>query len=200
MEKYCSICAVVITPENYRSKNTKCISCWNEYAKDLKEQHKLNNIGRVKDPTKSQECRGCKTHHPQSWFDTDISTLNWFNGSCVMHTRIVKYKINSQKSGKGYSLDTEYACTLMKLPCYMCDGWSYEDAAVSGLDRMNSAIGYTKLNVRPACTPCNVAKNDSSIHDHYKRMKQFTLKYEKEFPGAILLGLYYDDELDFSAS
>jgi len=199
-ERNCPICGDLITPDNERSKNSKCIRCWNEYSADLKETHKINNNGRVKDATKNQDCKGCNKSHPQTWFNVDDGSLNWFDRSCVIHSRIFHYKKNSQKSGKGYSLDTEYACTLMKLPCYMCDGWSYEDAAISGLDRMNSDVGYTKMNVRPACTACNIAKNVSSIHDHYKRMKHFTLNYEKEFPGAILLNLYYDDELDFSAS
>jgi hypothetical protein len=197
MDKYCSVCGVVITPENYRSKNSKCISCWNEYTKDLKEQHKLNNIGRVKDHTKSQACRECKTQHPQTWFDTDASTLNWFDRSCGMHTRIRGYKKCSAKSGKGYFLEPDYACELMQLPCYMCNGYSYEDVPVTGIDRLDSSKGYTKLNCRPACTPCNLSKNDSSIHDFYKRSKQFTVNYEKQFPGSILLNLYYDDEFDF---
>ena len=46
---------------------------------------------------------------------------------------------------------------LAPLPCFYCGG---DRSTTWGLDRIDNEQGYTLVNVRPCCRPCNVAKND----------------------------------------
>jgi hypothetical protein len=47
---------------------------------------------------------------------------------------------------------------LISKPCFYCGG-DLPDSG-SGVDRIDSKIGYAQGNVRPCCTNCNLAKND----------------------------------------
>jgi hypothetical protein len=51
---------------------------------------------------------------------------------------------------------------MLKASCYYCGAIP---PPFNGIDRIDSSIGYTKLNSVTACQTCNLAKNDLSIRE-----------------------------------
>jgi hypothetical protein len=47
---------------------------------------------------------------------------------------------------------------MVSRPCFYCKGTLPKRG--TGIDRINSEVGYVKGNCRPCCTDCNLAKND----------------------------------------
>jgi hypothetical protein len=78
-----------------------------------------------------------------------------------------------------FNLTFEEASELYKSNCYYCSrpplnkvklytGNSYN---YSGIDRINSTIGYEKDNVVPCCFDCNRGKSNMSQSDYYELIK-----------------------------
>lgn len=49
---------------------------------------------------------------------------------------------------------------LCVAPCFYCDGKLGKTEKGTGLDRLDSTVGYTSSNVVPCCTQCNRIKGD----------------------------------------
>jgi hypothetical protein len=74
---------------------------------------------------------------------------------------------------KVYEFSNEVRLALASSPCYMC---SRQPAF--GIDRYDSAVGYTEANVRPCCSSCNYMKKDWPFVDvlgHINRIFSHTL-------------------------
>ncbi len=81
------------------------------------------------------------------------------------------YKNHAKKRNKDFCLDKDFFWSLTQLPCYYCGAektntaknYYLEDSIqYNGIDRIDSALGYTIDNVVPCCIECNQAKNDLS--------------------------------------
>jgi|SRR6267154_2538943 len=77
---------------------------------------------------------------------------------------------NLRKSAKQRKLELTLTfdefCGLISQPCFYCKGLLPE--AGSGVDRINSSIGYILENCRPCCTNCNLAKSDMT-EDEFRK-------------------------------
>lgn len=89
--------------------------------------------------------------------------------------KLSNIRINAKQQNHKWAIPKEIDWVLISSPCTYC-GQIQEN--FNGLDRINSAKGYTMDNVVPCCKHCNWAKNDMTIKEfenhinkiyHYKR-------------------------------
>jgi hypothetical protein len=72
-------------------------------------------------------------------------------------------KSNAKVRGLKVSISFDEFSKLNSKPCYYCGGSVPETGG--GLDRINSALGYIRGNVRPCCKVCNLAKRTMTTKD-----------------------------------
>lgn len=82
------------------------------------------------------------------------------------------YKNSARKRGKSFELTFDEFLVITARPCYYCTDPPSNTLTVtrvhsgehsftySGIDRIDSSMGYTMDNVVPCCILCNQAKND----------------------------------------
>jgi hypothetical protein len=89
------------------------------------------------------------------------------------------YKGRAKKKGIAFDFTRDEFYELVQAKCHYC-----EDSAPGahiGLDRIDSNLGYTRENVVPCCTTCNVAKMALGY-------KEFLRMVEKIYFNLIYLG------------
>jgi hypothetical protein len=88
-------------------------------------------------------------------------------GESSFNRLLKNYKNNAKSRGLSFTLTKEEFYELTKQNCFYCDrepfqiiddGHSNGEYIYNGLDRIDSAEGYTKNNVVPCCRDCNRAK------------------------------------------
>lgn len=86
--------------------------------------------------------------------------------------RLYQYFSSRVSGGQDFTLTKEECWTLGKSVCWYCGveptnslGWQNFTLYYSGIDRIDSSLGYHTDNVRPACWDCNRAKNTLSDAD-----------------------------------
>ena len=94
--------------------------------------------------------------------------------------RLAMSKSNARHAGRVWELTDEEARALFSASCAYC---GYEGF---GIDRVDSALGYTLKNSVPCCTRCNKAKSDLSrtsflemcerIVAHQRKLKRLAQK------------------------
>jgi hypothetical protein len=95
------------------------------------------------------------------------------NDQGVINHLILQYKRHARNRGHVFELSKDSFTEMIKQPCHYCglppsnnkvtkncSGFLY-----SGIDRVNSDIGYVDGNAVPCCVTCNYAKRDLSTHD-----------------------------------
>lgn len=68
--------------------------------------------------------------------------------------------------GKGFDITVEQHTMLLLEQCSYCGGPLSKSG--SGLDRMDSSLGYLLANVAPCCGPCNVVKSNILTYEEMK--------------------------------
>jgi hypothetical protein len=82
------------------------------------------------------------------------------------------YRRRAKERGYAFTLTAEEFFSIIKLPCTYCGDslsckrsalaeWS-QDFRYTGIDRINSSLGYETGNVQPCCQWCNRAKSDKT--------------------------------------
>lgn len=114
----------------------------------------------------STESCGCKRNDPESAFNRVLSS----------------YK----KRKWPFELSDEYARKLFESDCYYCGAppmntcksisTSYK---YSGIDRVDSSIGYVESNCVPCCIICNRAKNNMKIGDFFEWVNRLVTHLNK---------------------
>jgi hypothetical protein len=116
-------------------------------------------------------CRECKRLQSKKWWVSHKEQHNEYmrkhradnpavyqlrNKTSQRRFSILKYAAKSRQFDVLITLQ-EWAEITSK-PCFYCGG-KLPDTG-SGVDRIDSGIGYTKENCRPCCTDCNIAKSN----------------------------------------
>ncbi len=116
-------------------------------------------------------------------------------------SKVLKQHYNSYKSSKngkilGFYLSESQFEELCRQNCTYCDrspqyrhvkyrssrnGPLYTGDNLSGIDRIDSKIGYTLENSAPCCGVCNNMKRDLSQVEFIEHVKSI-LEYQKRFP------------------
>lgn len=94
--------------------------------------------------------------------------------AAAINQLVLGYKRHAKDRGFDWHLTTDDVVEISSKPCVYCDtppsnikkGYDRSaDLIYSGIDRVDSKIGYTKNNCVPACKVCNFAKSNMLIEE-----------------------------------
>ena len=77
--------------------------------------------------------------------------------------KISQYKLNAKNRGHRWELSDEQALDLFSQPCYIC-GKKPPKRGYNGIDRVDNSVGYTYINSKPCCGPCNKKKSTCTVN------------------------------------
>lgn len=131
-------------------------------------------------------------------------------GNTSFNCLLYNYKRNAEKRGILFDLTTDQFRAVTILNCKYCGKEPYDVIAkgnskrknviehssytYSGVDRINSDLGYTIDNVAPCCWKCNVIKNNMKLNDfkskiidihNHTNFKKFNKNYFDSLPKGI---------------
>jgi hypothetical protein len=107
------------------------------------------------------------------------------NGESVLHASFLTYKGGAKKRNLKFELTKLQFAALTSQNCSYCNAEpkelknkkdSFVVRKMNGIDRVNSAIGYTFNNCTPCCKVCNYMKQELSeqeFFDHLLKIKSF---------------------------
>lgn len=125
-------------------------------------------------------CSRCKRMLPiDNYFKDSYSVDNY---SCIckycqtrsFEGRYQTYRQSAKNRDLQFDLTQDDFSSITKKPCNYCGEYSdvYFNTPYSGIDRVDSAVGYIKNNVVPCCTMCNRMKLDYNINVWVDKMKK----------------------------
>lgn len=133
-----------------------------QYQKEYREEHKLSNAEyqkqyRIKNKDRLDEYKKAP------------------------HTRYKNYQRNAKTKDRNFDISEDEFVEISKLPCVYCGEYSdtYNGEPFSGVDRVDSNLGYSIDNCVPCCTTCNRMKLDLDVNDWIGKMKQIINHYNK---------------------
>jgi hypothetical protein len=118
-------------------------------------------------------CKGCSRVASREWARRNKSSVK--EKASSLRGRFSLLRGHSQFTGKECTLTFEQYSYFLSEKCFVtgcCD-------RVSGLDRIDSSIGYTFVNVRPSCERHNEMKNNMTDEETYKKAKEFVTWWEQ---------------------
>jgi hypothetical protein len=77
--------------------------------------------------------------------------------------RFTSLKNRAKRADIKVTLTQEEFCTIIKNSCFYCGTDTFGKTSGFGIDRINSAEGYTKENSISCCGDCNFIKQDYSV-------------------------------------
>lgn len=114
------------------------------------------------------QCHRCGAK--STWNARSRNNLEEMAASRLFHG----YAFNAKRRGLCFDLTKAECFALFLLPCDYCGAKPLtvrkarnraDGAALNGIDRVDSAIGYTPSNCVTCCSACNLAKRDMSRDD-----------------------------------
>jgi len=95
------------------------------------------------------------------------------------HIRYKVYQSNARVKDRDFNLTEDEFIEISKLPCVYCGKYSdtYNGDPFSGVDRVDSNLGYSIDNCVPCCATCNRMKLDLNVDDWIDKMKQIINHY-----------------------
>lgn len=93
-----------------------------------------------------------------------------------LQARYTKYRIGAEKRNFVFELSLEEFDNITKQPCLYCGEFNGKHKGVpySGVDRIDSSVGYTTLNCIPCCETCNRMKLDYDMMSWLKHIKKIS--------------------------
>lgn len=112
-------------------------------------------------------CKECFSKRYKTWHPNNREKVraNQKKNIRTLKTRFSQAKRQAIKHGKEWSLTSEEYKAIVDLPCVYCKGFFPAVETGSGLDRMDSSVGYITTNVVSCCWTCNKIKNDALSFD-----------------------------------
>lgn len=102
--------------------------------------------------------------------------------------RYIDYRHGAEKRGYVFELTLEEFAALTEQPCHYCG--SVEDAQ-RGVDRIDSALGYTVDNCVPCCWYCNCAKGEMTTEQYLAFISRvYTFQNRRAAQVASIKELY----------
>lgn len=86
------------------------------------------------------------------------------------------YKRNASVRGHEWCLSFEEFLSFWKGTCFYCG----DPIETIGLDRLDNSLGYTKENVVPCCSKCNIAKHKMDLKEFVEHVRKIA-KHLKDF-------------------
>ena len=91
--------------------------------------------------------------------------------------RYAIYKNGAKVRGLVFDITLDEFTKLVKQSCYYCGGNGY------GIDRLDSSIGYTKNNIVPCCSMCNMMKQSYTKENFVNQCEKITDRHCKNIDG-----------------
>lgn len=144
------------------------ISQLNESLREYDEDK--NIVGKI--------CCMCKRMLSIDNFHKNSSAADGYHGTCKycsVHSLTGRYNIykkGARSRGLDFLLSQDEFDFITQEPCYYCGEYSnnYFGKQYSGIDRINSSMGYIEDNVVPCCTMCNRMKLDYKFDEWVDKM------------------------------
>ena len=137
----------------YNKGMKQCSQC--QQLKEETDFHKRTDNGRL-----ASECKVCRKKYHNKHYES------------VRYLPNQRYK-HLLSAAKSRSIDLTLTLKdyleILKPTCSYCDGDITKESG-SGLDRIDSAIGYHKDNVKACCSKCNFGKTDRFTSEEWKIM------------------------------
>lgn len=92
------------------------------------------------------------------------------------YKRLYYYKRGAIDRGLTWEITDERAYQLFRTNCYYCN---FEPEPLNGIDRQDSALGYTNDNTVPCCSMCNKAKSNTDIAEWNRWIERVVDYYPK---------------------
>lgn len=90
--------------------------------------------------------------------------------------RLYQASHKAKQRGLAWTISIAEYEKLISCKCFYCDNTI--EPYGGGLDRINSALGYTPENVVPCCRTCNVMKNDLTQEEFFGRIQIILNKFK----------------------
>lgn len=93
-----------------------------------------------------------------------------------LHGRFITYRSSARKRELVFTLTEEEVKNIVSQPCFYCNTFKN---VTSGIDRVDSSIGYILENCVPCCFMCNRMKSNYSAEDfveHCKQIAEYNIK------------------------
>lgn len=112
-----------------------------------------------------------------SWYiqnkEIQIKKAREWKQANPLKSQYLRYKERAVKKNIDFNIDLDDFVSYVKEPCVYC-GFN---GGILGLDRIESALGYTTDNVVPCCKVCNYMKFDHTLENWFSYMHQ-VLEYQ----------------------
>ena len=149
---------------------------WYDVVCDCGNRKKIMGSAMVSDNTKSCGCYGAEVKRKINLLPDNGGIINQI---------ILSYKRHAKDRNISYELDRETFSNLIKCPCHYCglppsnlktmkNGKDY--MFYSGIDRVDSKLGYSNENCVSCCDVCNKAKLAVSKDDFLEWIKRVYIK------------------------
>jgi 5-methylcytosine-specific restriction endonuclease McrA len=123
----------------------------------------------------------------------------------VVHNKVKhRYTSNASAHSRTFLLEDDTFISLLHENCFYCGAEPYDDVCIrargtvylredeaiklGGIDRLDSALGYTVENCVPACTACNIAKGKRSVPEFVAWVLRVANFMENRPPVLACLG------------
>lgn len=93
-----------------------------------------------------------------------------------LHGRFITYRSSARKRELEFTLTEQDVKNIVSQPCFYCNTFKH---ITSGIDRVESSIGYILGNCVPCCHMCNRMKSNYSAEDfieHCKKIADYSIK------------------------
>ncbi len=98
-------------------------------------------------------------------------------------SRYSRLKASAKRRGKECNLTLEQYAEIIKPECFYCDGYFGRVETGTGIDRLNSKLGYVVGNCVSCCEECNKIKGPSLTPDETRFIVQALIQYRKAKPS-----------------
>jgi hypothetical protein len=174
---------VEILPSNTQGKHVK-LRCLCGYCGNTKIMNGSN--------IKRRNSCGCKQNDSNEWKSVGPKSKPWQleYGQAAKNNLEYQYKRSAQKRNLQYELTTEEFIELVTGICNYChrkdtqiirgQGKTSGDFHYTGIDRINSDVGYVKYNCVSCCWDCNDMKKDRNVETFREHIRRIYNTLNKE--------------------
>ena len=93
---------------------------------------------------------------------------------------------SSRNRGLVVELTREQWETIASRNCTFCGSEPFQRPSGTGIDRVDSSIGYTVENSMPCCYECNIMKGSTTLEEFIARIKMINNNYEPKGLASYL--------------
>lgn len=158
-----------------KSGQTKSCGCYKQRNKMSGEERRAARLATLRKYDTSDHGKAAKNAYQKSDIGKESHTLankkylKTEQGKLIRKQIMIKYEatpkgkyksVKSSAKQRNLSLEfnlEEYTEFFYHKTCYICGTDS------TGVDRVDSSLGYVLSNCQPCCWPCNEMKNDSTV-------------------------------------